>query len=172
MKKLLFFISLIFVSLVLVSCVGRKPSEPVVLQNTKEIIKTVRDTVYKIDADSSYYYAYVDCKNGKPIIRENANNGTPYPQSKPGKGLNIPKVTLDGNKLNVECYKKAEELFKTWRDTYIKDHEQTPIYIDKPVPVDKPISWFVKAQIWLGRFFLGIIALFSLIGVLRWKKII
>lgn len=169
MKRTFFFSYLIFVSLVVFSCASRKTPEPVILQNTKEVIKTVRDTVYKVDADSSYYEAYIDCANGKPVIRETAAT---IQKSKAGKSLNIPKTKLNGNTLSVDCYAKEQELKKQWEETYIKEHEQTPVYIKTPVEVVKPLSWFQKTQIWFGRIFMGILLLFIIIGVLRWKRLI
>jgi len=169
MKKLFFCFILILAIGMVVSCSVRKPLPPMVIENTKEIIQTIRDTIYKVEADSSYYEAYIDCINGKPVIRE-----TPQTKlnTKPGRTLQKPKATISGNKLNVDCYKNIEELHKQWEETYIKEHEQTPIYVDVPVEVEKPLTWFQKLQIWLGRIFLGIISLGVLLLILRWKRIV
>ncbi len=140
-----------------------------IIENTKEITHTVKDTIYKIEADSSYYYAFVDCISGKPVLREPVES-----KSKPsaGKTLKIPDVKLDGNLLSIECYQTAQEFYKQWRETYIKEHEQTPIYIDKPVEVETPLTSWQKTQIWFGRIFIGILSIFIIIGVLRWKSLI
>lgn len=170
MKQIFFSLLCIFLIIgALVSCASRKPVAPVIIEKTKEITKTVRDTVYKIDADSSYYEAYIDCINGKPVIRETTQTQL---NSKPGRALQKPKAQLSGNKLNVDCYKDLEELHKQWEETYIKEHEQQPIYVDVPVEVEKPLTWFQKFQIWLGRIFLSIISLGVLLLVLRWKRIV
>lgn len=169
MKRTFFFSYLIFVSLVVFSCASKKTPAPVILQNTKEVIKTVRDTVYKVEADSSYYEANIDCANGKPVIRETAAT---IQKSKAGKSLNIPKTKINGNTLSVDCYAKEQELKKQWEETYIKEHEQTPVYIKTPVEEVKPLSWWQKTQIWFGRIFMGILLLFIIIGVLRWKRLI
>lgn len=171
MKQFVFFITLFFVSLVPVSCVNRKPQEPVVIEKTREVRTIVKDTVFRIQADSTYYHAFVECVNGKPVLKEteahkdNRNNS-------PESGLLKPKVSLAGGNLSVECYKQAQESFKTWRETYIKEHEQTPIYIEKLIDKEKTLSWFQTTQIWLGRIFLGVLALFALVLVIRWKRII
>lgn len=170
MKRNFFFILLIFISLgMVVSCVSRKPQEPVIITKTKEIIKTVKDTIYKVDADSSFYTAFIDCVNGKPILRETAETKA---ASKAGKFLKVPKTTLVGNKLNSDCEAQEQELYKKWEETYIKEHEQTPIYIDKPVEVEKPLTFWQKTQIWFGRIFMGILSLFLIVGVLRYKRLI
>lgn len=151
------------------SCSTSKPLDPVIVTNTKEITKIVRDTVFKIEADSSYYEAYIKCVNGKPVLSETPKTKL---NSKPGKNLQKPKAAIVGNKLTVDCYKNEEELHKKWEEQYIKEHEQTPIYVPKNVYVDKPLTWWQKTQLWLGRIFLGIISLGVLSFILRWKKII
>lgn len=170
MKRNFFFILLIFISLgMVVSCVSRKPQEPVIITKTKETVKTVRDTIYKVDADSSLYAAFIDCVNGKPKLRETPETKA---ASKPGKNLKVPKTTLVGNKLNCDCKSQALELHKQWEETHTKEHEQTPIYIPTPVEVEKPLTFWQKTQIWFGRIFMGILSLFLIIGVLRWKSLI
>jgi hypothetical protein len=170
MKRNFFFIVLIFISLgMVVSYLHKKPQDPVIITKTKETFKTVRDTIYKVEADSSFYSAYIECVNGKPILKE-----TPETKeaSKPGKALKVPKTTLVGNKLNCDCELQEQELHKQWEETYTKEHEQTPIYINVPVEVKKPLTFWQKTQIWFGRIFMGILSLFLIIGVLRWKRLI
>lgn len=167
MKRNFFFISL-FVSLVLLSCASRKAPEPVIITNTKETIKTIRDTTYVVEADSTYYTAFIECINGNPVLSQPQYQQPAVKES----GLQAPKIKLEGNQLTVECEKKAQTLFKQWRETYVKEHEQTPVYIDKPVEVEKPLTLWQKTQVWFGRIFIGLLALFVIIGVLRWKRIV
>ncbi|WP_312394729.1 hypothetical protein [Chryseobacterium sp.] len=169
MKKTFSIIILFLIIGAVVACKSRQPVIPVTLEKTKEVTKIIRDTVFKVEKDSSYYEAFIDCVNGKPIIRETPET---VKISKAGRALEIPKVNIAGNKLSVNCTKQAEELFKQWQEVYIKEHEQTPIYVDKPIPVEKPLSWFQKTQLWLGRIFLSLIAITLLAFILRWKKII
>lgn len=170
MKRNFFLFYLIFISLAtLVSCASKKPQNPVIITNTKETVRTVRDTIFKIEADSSSYKAFIDCVNGKPIIRETAETKA---ESKKGKILNIPKTVLKGNQLTVDCYKKEQELKKQWEETHVKESEQIPIYIPTPVEVEKPLTFWQKTQIWFGRIFMGILSIFIIIGVLRWRKLI
>ena len=168
MKRNFFFIVLIFISLVMVaSCASRKPQEPVIITKTKETVKTVRDTIYKVDADSSFYTAFIDCVNGQPTLRETTETKA---ASKSGKALKVPSTTLVGNKLNCNCESQVQELHKQWEETHSKEHEQTPIYINVPVEVEKPLTFWQKTQIWFGRIFIGILSLFLIICVLRWKR--
>ncbi len=168
----MFFISLFFVSLVQVSCLNRKPQEPVIIENTKEVVTVVKDTIFRTEADSTYYHALIECINGKPVLKESEfNKNISRNGNTSGSGLLTPKVSINEGKLSVECYKQAQESFKTWRETYIKEHEKTPIYIEKPIYKEKALSWFQETQLWLGRIFLGVLALFALVLIIRWKKI-
>ena len=93
-------------------------------------------------------------------------------QSKSGKYLNIPNGKLFENQLKVDCYANEQELKKQWEETYIKEHEQKPIYIDKPVEVEKPLTFWQNTQLWFGRIFIALLLFFIIIGVLRWKRLI
>lgn len=170
MKRIFFFISLCLLIIgTVVSCATKKPLNPVIITNTKVITKVIKDTVFQVEADSSYYEAYIKCVNGKPVL-----NDTPETKanSRSGKTLNQPTAKIDGNKLKVDCFKNLQELHKQWEETYIKEHEQKPIYIDKPVEVEKPLTFWQKTQVWLGRIFLLFISLCVLAFILRWKKVI
>lgn len=160
---------LIFISLVaVVSCINRKPQDPVIITKTKETIKTVRDTTYVVEADSTFYHALIECVNGKPVLREPK---VINPKNK-DSGLQPVKVTLDGNNLTVEANKIIQKLHKEWEELYVKEHEQKPIYIKVPVEVEKPLTLWQKTQIWFGRIFMGILTILLIIGVLRWKRIL
>lgn len=92
MKNILTFISICLAIVFLVSCGSRKLQampEPIVLTKTKEVEKIVRDTIFKIEKDSAFYKAYIDCKDGVPKLVN--------PQSKGGKNLQPPKVDIDKN---------------------------------------------------------------------------
>jgi hypothetical protein len=168
MKRTFFFIYFFLLIIgSVVSCTVKKPLDPVIITNTKEITKIVRDTVFQVDADSSYYEAYIKCVNGKPVLQE-----TPETKSKSGKYLKIPTAKIDGNKLLVDCYKDEEKLHKQWEEIYIKEHEQKPIYVPQNVYVDKPLNLWQKTETWLGRIFLLIIVVGVSSFILRWKKII
>ncbi|WP_234111676.1 hypothetical protein [Chryseobacterium sp. R2A-55] len=165
MKHFLFFIS-IFYSLVSVSCISRKPAEPVVITNTKEVTKIVKDTIFKVEADSSFYKAYIECKDGKPVIIKDSII------VKAGKNVIVPQVVLKDHFIQVDCKQEALELYKTWRETYVKEHEQKPVYVPQIEYKDKPLTFWQKTQLWFGRIFIGLLAIFIITGFLRWKGIV
>lgn len=155
MKKILTFISICLAFVFVVSCGSRKPEkqvfpEPIVLTHTKEVKEIVRDTIFKIEKDSAYYKAYIDCKDGKPKIIN--------PKTQPGKNLPPPKVDIDkeGN-LTIRAETKAQEFFKQWKEKHIKENIPKPIYVDKVVYKDTPFTWYHKALMWLGGISLIII---------------
>lgn len=144
-KGCLFFV----LTILLVSC---RSTKPVVVKNetttTKTITETVHDTIFKIEKDSSYYQALLDCQNGKVVVKE-------VIQSEPGRNLKSPKVRIDNNKLEVDCEARAQELFAQWKST----HELDKIIITTDVPVyTNNLTWWQTTQIKLFRIF-GIVIL-------------
>lgn len=161
MKNISVITCFLLIALALVSCISRKPSQPVVIENTKTITEVVKDTIYKIEADSSFYNAYVDCVNGIPVLITNETHKLSKPKA--GKYLNVPKVNLQNGLLTVNCEAKAQELFKQWREKYIseKSKESTTVY------VEKPLKWYQLILMWVG----GICLILCAIGiVLKIKK--
>ncbi|MDO4763839.1 MAG: hypothetical protein Q4A00_05605 [Flavobacteriaceae bacterium] len=160
MKKILTFISICLALVFVVSCSSRKPTkqdfqEPIVLTQTKEVKEIVRDTIYRMEADSSFYKAYIDCRDGKPKLI--------HPKTQSGKKLPPPKVDIDkeGN-LTIKAESKAQELFKQWKEQHITEKIPVPIYVPKPVYIEKPFAWYHKILLWAGGISLSILA----IGVL------
>ena len=165
MKLKAMFICLVVLVFALTGCKSSvtaipKPSTYEVKEITTTI--TVRDTVLKIEADSSYYKAYIECVNGKPVIKN--------PVSKPGKNLNPPKVVLDNNILKVDCEAEAREKFVQWKEKFTKDFRSKTIEVPYAVPT--PLSQFTVVQIWFGRVFIFLLLAFIIGGILRYKKII
>ncbi|GAA4156632.1 hypothetical protein GCM10022217_15830 [Chryseobacterium ginsenosidimutans] len=164
MKNNVVIICVFFIALALVSCISRKPSEPMVIENTKTITEVVKDTIYKIEADSSFYNAYVECVNGKPVLVSNEDRGyfqtnnkqEKLPKNKPGKYLGIPKVNLQNGLLTVNCETRAQELFKQWREKYITEKTKE---ISPPVYIEKPFKWYQKTLMWIGAISLVLIAI-------------
>lgn len=155
----------------LVSCGSRKPQampEPIVLTETKEVKEIVRDTIFKIEKDSAFYKAYIDCKDGVPIL-------TSPPTPKGGaKGIIKPlQVDLDKNgNLTIKAETIAQELFKQWKEKYIKETKPKVVYVDKIEYRDKPFAWYHTALMWLGGITLVaigllLIAFFSRPKILR-----
>lgn len=167
-------------SLLLTSCKSKQlPGE------TKETIihkvETVKDTVLVVEKDSSFYSAYIDCVNGKPVLVQSEkqikdfkdkNPGTSAtgPKSKPGKNLKAPNVILENGLLKVDCQKEAEKIFFSWKETFIKEWELT----HKPVLVEKPLTRFQEIKLAIGTlviWLLGLAAFAFLIRFLISKKL-
>ncbi len=163
------FLSILFLFVLLATTLSSCKSASVVPPATTETTKTVtvkeviRDTIFQTQKDSSYYKAYLDCIDGKIIVKQNTK-----PILKSGKFLQPPKVTLKDNILKIDCKAEAQKLFAQWKDTYTKENAQTIKQV--PYPVEKPLTWWQQTEIILGRIFLGLILVFTVIGVLKYFK--
>lgn len=148
-KGCLFFVLITL----LVSCGSKKP---VVVKNetttTKTTTETVHDTILKIEKDSSYYQALLDCQDGKVVVKN-------VSQSEPGRTLKSPKVRLENNILKVDCEAKAQELFAQWKSTY--ETNATFQTIEVPV-VTNVLTWWQQTQIKLFWLFATITLLLAI----------
>jgi hypothetical protein len=168
-RKIKSLLSLLFLFVVLVgTLVGCRTANvlpPTIIEKTNTITKNevIHDTVFETKKDSSYYKAWLECQDGKVVIK-----GTP--KRKKGNHLEPPKVIIKDNYIKVDCYSESQKLFAQWKDTYIKEQNQTTN--TNPVLVEKKLSWWQKLQIWAGRIFLTILLLIISASVLRWKNII
>ena len=143
----------------MVSCSSRKPPEPVRIETTRTVTEVVKDTIYKVAADSTFYQAWIECQNGKPVLKEpetvSQEPGAKNREPGNGKALQTPKVTLKGNQLQVECYQRAQELFKTWKEKYTAEHQTTTV----PAYIEKPFRWYHKALMYTGTVSLLLLAI-------------
>jgi len=136
-------------TMLLVSCGSTKP---VVVKNDtttiKTITETVHDTIFKIEKDSSYYQALLDCQDGKVVVKN-------VTQSEPGRNLKSPKVRIENNKLEVDCEARAQELFAQWKST----HETELVFDTKQVPfTTNHLTWWQETKIRLFWLFLIILS--------------
>ncbi|REC47870.1 MULTISPECIES: hypothetical protein [Chryseobacterium] len=115
--------------------------EKIIIQ--KEIVK---DTVLTIEKDSSFYSAYIDCVNGKPVLKENLKTTGNVFKNKAGRVLAVPNVSLQNGILTVNCQKEAERKFFTWREKFLQEWN-TDI---KQVPVPIPLTKFQKLKMAIG----------------------
>lgn len=138
------------------------PTKTEIVKNitTKEV---VHDTIFKTAKDSSYFKAWLECKEGKVIFKS-------QPTKTKGKFLQPPKVILKDNQITVDCEAEAQQLFAKWKDVYIKENSETKNTI--PILVEKQLTSWQTFQIWLGRIFLGLILVIITITVLRNRSII
>lgn len=166
LKTILFALFTLLMAGVVVSCKSTyAPLPPVTTESntTKTVTHTVHDTIFKIEKDSSYYKAYLECVNGKVVIKNSS--------STPGAStLQPPKVNIKDNIITVDCETKAKELFAKWKSTYVNQENQTIIKV--PYPVERSPTWWEKVFTTLGKIFLGIIILAVILLVLRLLKYI
>jgi hypothetical protein len=163
MKKIFVFSLLICFSLALmVSCKSRKPAEPVIITNTKTITQKVHDTLLKVEADSTYYNALIECQNGKPQIVQNSVS------KKDGRSLKTTTSLVDG-KLNVKTKADPQEIKKSWMETNTQEIKPQVVFVPRNVEVEKPLTFWQKLQIWAGRIFLLELALCVAYFFLRTK---
>jgi hypothetical protein len=150
----IFIFSLFILGGLLLSCKSKAFPE-----ETKETIihktETVKDTILVVEKDSSYYEAYIDCVNGKPVLITDENNGRyqtqskqeKHPKSQPGKYLDVPKVNLQNGLLTVNCEKRAQDLFFTWKETFVREWQIN----HKPIYKDKELATFQKVKLFIGN---------------------
>lgn len=155
MKKLVYLLIGLFTVLI-IGCKSRQA----VIQPTKEIVNTVekivtkteRDTTFIVDSDSSFYKAWIECRDGKPVLRD--------PKSQAGKGkLKAPNVKLDDRgQLDIECATENLELKARISDliTELNTSSSTVEYV--PFEVVKPLTKSQELFINLGKVF-GVILL-------------
>lgn len=142
----------------LASCGSKAP-----VVETKEVVRevkeTVRDTVIVTQKDSSFYRAYLECVNGKPVIKQVID-------ASPGKALTKPKVSIDNNVLKVDCAKEAETLFLKWKEKYVSELTTHT----KPV-VQYKLTFWQELQIKCFHLLLIIVLIFLAVkGFQLWMK--
>jgi hypothetical protein len=170
---------LIFVSVVsLTACKGvsEVPPNSKEVHTTERIVETIRDTVFRIEADTSYYKAWLEAPQ-PPKIRGKLPKGelntlgkNALPKitlreisKKGGKHLKPPTVRIKDNVLTVNCEAEAQELFAQWKEKHTEQltRKTETIY----VPVDKPPSHWQMFQIWCGRILMGLL----LLALIAWQ---
>ncbi|MEN2416384.1 hypothetical protein [Flavobacterium mesophilum] len=160
-KKIERIVFLFFSVLVLVSCNSPKPVLSEQKDKTITIKETVHDTVFKINKDSSSFKALLVCENGKIMLKN-------VIQAEPGRSLKSPKVRLDNNKLIVDCESRKEELFALWKSKQIHEIQVKTLKTTKFI---NHLTFFQKAQIWLGRIFIVLLLYYGTRFTFRFKKI-
>ncbi|MGJ1287593.1 hypothetical protein [Sphingobacterium sp. UBA6308] len=147
---------------VLITLVGCKTKTVFVPQvKTLEITKTLheRDTTIQIERDSSWYKAWIECQNGKPVLKNPTGNS--------GKNLLKPTVNLDSSgQLIVGCISENIQLKLRIREleTVINEKEiQT-------VEVERQLTLFQKLYIILGKTFGAVLIGLVLYGAFKLFK--
>ncbi len=141
------------------------------ITETKTIKEIVRDTVIQVEADSAYYQAWIECSNGKPVIKQN----DPQKQitTSEGKNLNTPAVSLDEfGRLSVQCKYLQNQLKVALKDKYIleqKTNEKT--FVPPPQIIEKELSWWQKLWIALGKILSGVLIVYLGFRI-SWKSLL
>lgn len=156
LKHILSVLFFVVLATTLVACKSSSVVPPTTAETITETTRkeVVRDSAFSIPKDSSYYKAYLECINGKVVLKPDTK-----PIAKPGKHLEPPKVSLEDNLLTIDCKQEAIKMFVKWKDVYIKSHQQ--IIKKIPYPVPQELSWWQQTQIILGRILLLIAALLA-----------
>ena len=162
MKKIHNFIFVFLMLAVAVSCVSKKHAEPVLVETTKTITQIERDTAFTVKADSSFYRAYIDCVNGRPVFRNE--------QSQPGAKLNAPKVEFKDRLLRVDCKVDSSKIALKWIEKNISIEKPKVVFVPKEVPVEKPLNFWQKTQMTLGRLMAFQIFLFIIYLLIKFLK--
>jgi hypothetical protein len=155
-KAFIYWFTFLLILLFMTSCKSKK----VVVQKeiTRDTItETLHDTVFKVEKDSSFYNALLECQNGKVVVKELTNTSA-------GRKLKTPKVVIQDNQLKVDCKTEVETLFAFWKDTYIKSYKGAEI----PV-ITNELTWFQKTQIYIGRTLLFALLLWILLKIFKFN---
>ena len=175
-SKILHGFLLVLIAALLLSCKPRElPKEKEVVTITKTITEVKRDTIIQVKADSSFYEAYIECQNGKPILLQNPNF-----QSKEetfliteGKYLQTPKVNLsDAGKLKISCQYLANQLKITLKEKQVLEEKLTEkITVPPPLLIEKQLSWWQKLWLTLGKVFSASFLIFLILKI-PWKALL
>ncbi len=161
--KIVLLVCCVVLAMTLLGCKSQtNVIPPRTIETTKEITikEVVKDTFFSVEKDSSFYNAYIDCINGKPVLSA--------VKSKSGKNLQPPKVKIDGNELKVDCQSEAQKLFHSWKEKYIKENSNT--YETVPLSIKLPLTTWEATQIWFGRIFMFLLLLLLILVILRLTK--
>lgn len=142
---------LVYGTIALLALMSCKTRQAVVTHTIKEtVVETVHDTTFVIEPDSSFYNAWIECKDGKPVLRNSESNN--------GKSLGAPIVKMgDDGHLAIKCEQRAQELFAQWKST----HKATVIEKEVPMIIEKPLTGWQVLLINLGKIF-GVLLIVAL----------
>lgn len=154
MKQMLIMLLFAFA----VGCKCKKNTQQVLETRTETIIQ--KDTVFRIQADTSQYIGNLTVKDAKIYLEEvKHTTGKETPLQKP-------RVQLQNNQLLVDCYLDEQKLYAKWKEK----HSTNQKTIIKEVAVAKPLAFWQKLLMYTGGVSLIIIT-FWLINRLYLRKI-
>lgn len=150
---------LFVLAVTLVSCKSTSVIPPTKIEtvDTTEKNEWLRDTTVNVAKDSSYYKAWLECINGKVVIKNE-------PLSNHGRKLQPPEVRIRDNILQVDCKAEAEKYLLYYKDKWFKEFKRT--HVKEPVVITKPLTRWQTTQIWLGR----ILILLIIVAIIGWLR--
>ena len=175
-SKILNGFLLVLIAALLLSCKPRElPKEKEVVTITKTVTEVKRDTIIKVQSDSSFYEAMIECKNGKPVLLQRSNFGNENNSYKitAGKHLEPPTVNLsDAGKLKISCQYLANQLKVTLKEKQILEEKLSEkTFLPPPLLIEKQLSWWQKLWLNLGKV-LSASLLIYLILKIPWKALL
>ena len=164
---------LMFIIGFLYSCKPRElPKEKEIITITKTITEVKRDAIVKVESDSSFYEAFIECQNGIPILIERSEFVKESTDQKiaSGKTLQPPKVNLnDAGKLKISCQYLANQLKITLKEKQILESKLSEKTITPPPEyIEKQLSWWQKLWLNLGKILSAAVLIFFLTKI-PWK---
>lgn len=133
--------------LVGLSLIGCKTKTVYLPSQTRLVEKTgiihERDTTVQVEQDSSWYKAWIECQNNKPVLKN--------PTSGKGAGkVKEPLVSLaPSGQLNVGCVSENISLRIKLKELETQIREK----VTETVEIAKPLTFFQKLFIKAGQFF-------------------
>lgn len=113
--------------------------------DTVKVIETLRDTVVRIDADSSMIQALIECDSlGQAYIKE-------LIEVKSGKRMPPPKIKIIKDTLKIQASSDSMAIYLTLKDRYV-EHKKSET-ITNTIEVNRLTLW----QKWM--YYLGFITL-------------
>ena len=141
-----------------VAVCGCRPLPHLVQERRDSVIvrEVLRDTVVRIEADSSLIEALVECDSlGQARLSR-------IMEYESGGRVKPPAVTITDNVLTAKAVVDSMEVYMTIKDRY----EEHRVDIVRTVEVNRPTAW-QKVRMRLGEAAIAVISVLLLLGVAR-----
>lgn len=137
---------------------------------TKTVTEVRRDTVVKVKSDSSYYSAWIDCVNGKPII--NTDKTT---EIKAGAYMKAPSVKIKNDgQLSVNCESLEQQLkFEITERQILEERLKEKIIVPAPKIIKEKIPLTFWQELWIRMGKLSAIICLIYVGIkIPWRRFV
>lgn len=175
-SKILHGFLLVLIAALLLSCKPRElPKEKEVVTITKTIKEVLRDTLIQVQSDSSFYEAFIECQNGKPVLHQRSDFGKENESYKitSGKNLQPPTVLLtEAGKLKIFCQYLANQLKVTLKEKQILEEKLSEkTFLPPPLLIEKQLNWWQKLWLNLGKVLSASLLIYLIIKI-PWKALL